>query len=337
MKSELSKSEQIKKYLSKKMVLGFTALLMGVAIIVVCSIIPLAIEPSKWNSAEFISDEIILVALTIMGEVCLALIGQGYNQAQPMSKIARATTEFEKSLEENIGNQITAFDQWVKQRLEPHDQEDKYLRLLHNQGIENTNYLKLEREELKKCLVAPQKINGIYYRQITKNQYKMILEIMDGKYSIRFVSCDIYRKLSKIDNDKTISEKLSNQQKKRSATLVASVFSKSILVVCSGLIFGALVPTGGSFETTTMLMKLFTRMFCFASAGFFGFFVGQQINDIDAEYIADKVDVHKRYKSDVDFKPLTEQELARSEFIESVKTQNREYMIELKEKENGSV
>ena len=334
MKTELSKSEQIKKYLSKKMILGFTAMLMGLAIIVVCSIVPLAIEPSKWNSAEFISDEIILVALTIMGEVCLALIGQGYNQAQPMSKIARATTEFEKSLEENIGNEITAFDQRVKQRLEPHDQNEKYLRLLHNIGIENTHYLTLERTELKKCLEAPQKIKGVYYRQITKQQFKVIEEIMNGKFSINFVSCDIYRKLSKIDNDKTISEKLSNQQKKKSATLISSVFTKSLLVVCTGLIFGALVPTGGDFETTTILMKLFTRMFCFASAGFFGFFVGQQINDIDAEYIADKVDVHKRYKSDVAFKPLTEQELARNEFIESVKLQN---LIELKEIENGSV
>ncbi len=326
MKDGLTTSEQIKKYLNKKMMLGISALMFGVAIIFVCSIVPLAIEPSKWNSASFISDEIIVIALTILGEVCLLMIGQSYNEAQAVSKIAKAIVDFNKSLEEYVGSKIVAFDQWIKSVLEPNDQKDRYKRLLRNAGIENMHYFDLTRKELKSLLKQPMTTGSggdkIYYRQLTKKQYKLIVAILDGEFTINFVSPDTYRKLSKIDTDKNTSEKLANQQKKKTLTVVNSVFTKSLIVLACGLIFGALVPTGAEQTTGETFMKLFTRLFSFTSAGFVGFMLGGQINDIDAEYIRDKIDVHKRFASDKDFKPLTEQELAKKEFAEYVKEQN---------------
>ena len=137
------------------------------------------------------------------------------------------------------------------------------------------------------------------------------------------MSPDTYRKLSKIDVDKTTSEKLANQQKKKTYTVLNSVFTKTLIVLASGLIFGALIPTGNEQELGETFLKLFTRLFSFTSAGFVGFMLGGQINDIDAEYIREKIDVHKRFASDKDFKPLTEQELAKQEFAEYVKEQNK--------------
>ena len=324
---ELTTSEQIKKYLSKKMLLGVSALMFGIAIIFVCSIVPLAIEPSKWNSAEFISDEIIVIALTVLGEICLLMIGQSYNEAQAVSKIAKATVDFNKSLEINVSEKIVAFDQWVRAVLEPNDQKDRYKRLLRNAGLENAHYFELTRAELKQLLKQPiSRGSGgdkIYFRQLTKKQYKLIIDILDGNYTINFVSPDIYRKLSKIDTDKNTSEKLANQQKKKVLTVLNSVFTKSLMVLACGLIFGALVPTGNEQTMGETFMKLFTRLFSFTSAGFVGFMLGGQINDIDAEYIRDKIDVHKRFASDKDFKPLSEQELAKKEFAEYVKEQNK--------------
>lgn len=331
--SAITDSEKIKKYLSKKMLLGFTALLMGVAIIFVCSIVPLMIDPTKWNSTEFISDEIIIVALTIMGEVSVLMIGQSYNSAQDVSKISRATVEFNHSLENHITS-ITAFAQWVKMRLEKEDQHERYVRLLHYHGVENMGYLDLDYSDLKQCLEKTIERDKVYYRQITKKQYKLICDIKQGKYVINFVDAYTYIKLSKIDLDKTVSEKMANQQKKKSLTLLNSVFTKTLLVICTGLIFGALVPTGDHYETATALMKLFTRLFSFSSAGFCGFFVGQQINDIEAEYILEKVEVHKRYASDKDFKPLDEQQLARQEFARQVQEDNKEYMKQLENNSN---
>ena len=335
---ELTTSEQIKKYLSKKMLLGVSALFFGVAIIFVCSIVPLAINPEKWNSPEFISDEIIVVALTILGEVCLLMIGQSYNEAQPVSKLARAIVDFNKSLEENIKDKIVAFDQWIRAVLEPNDQKDRYRRLLRNAGLENVHYFDLSREELKECLKHPITTGSggdkIFYRQLTKKQYKLIIGILNGEYTINFVSPDTYRKLSKIDTDKNTSEKLANQQKKKTAMVVNSVFTKTLIVICTGLIFSALVPTGSEQGIAKTFLKLFTRLFAFTSSGFVGFMLGGQINDIDAAYIRDKIDVHKRFACDTDFKPLSEQELAKKEFAEYVREQNRVEMgkIELHNK-----
>ncbi len=327
MKEGLTTSEQIKKYLNKKMILGVSALLLGVAIIFVCSIVPLAIDPKQWNDAGFISDEMIIIALTVLGEVCLLMIGQSYNEAQPVSKLARAIVDFNRSIETLIDTKIVAFDQWIRRVLEPQDQKDRYKRLLRNAGIENTHYFELSRNELKTLLKQPMtKGSGgdkIYFRQLTKKQYKLILEILDGKWVINFVTPDTYRKLSKIDVDKTTSEKLANQQKKKTYTVINSVFTKSLIVLASGLIFGALVPTNDTQTMGETFMKLFTRLFSFTSAGFVGFMLGGQMNDIDAEYIRDKIDVHKRFASDKDFKPLSEQELAKKEFAEYVKEQNK--------------
>lgn len=324
--SGLTTSEKAKKFLTKKMLLGVTALIVGVAIIFVSSIVPLMIDPSQWNNAGFISDEIINVALTILGEVCLIMIGQAYNQATDISNLAKARVEFDKSVEENVGDKITGFDQWIKQVLEPRDQHSRYTRLLHYLSIENEKYLDLGRSDLKRLLKDPNKIDGIFFRQLNKKQYKLILEILDGKEVINFVDPSTWRKLSKIDTDKTPSEKLANQQKKKSSTVLWSVLTKSMLVVGCGLIFGALIPTGGTQSIGETLMKLFTRLFCFSSAGFMGFFVGCQMNDIDAEYILEKIDVQRQYHSDINFKPLSEQELAKKEFESRVKRENEEYM-----------
>lgn len=325
MKEGLTTSEQIKKYLNKKMILGVSALFFGVAIIFVCSIVPLAVDPKQWNSATFISDEMIIIALTVLGEVCLLMIGQSYNEAQPVSKIAKARVAFDKSLDENVKNPV-ACDQWVRDVLEKKDQRDKYRRILRNAGLENMHYFELTRQELKQLMSQPMSRGAggdkIYFRQLTKKQYRLIIDILDGKYVIDFVSPDTYRKLSKIDVDKTTSEKLANQQKKKTYTVLNSVFTKTLIVLASGLIFGALVPTGDEQSIGETFLKLFTRLFSFSSAGFVGFMLGGQINDIDAEYILEKIDVHKRFASDKDFKPLTEQELAKKEFAEYVKEQN---------------
>lgn len=326
MKEGLTTSEQIKKYLNKKMILGASALFFSVAIIFVCSIVPLAIDPQQWNDPTFISDEMIIVALTILGEVCLLMIGQSYNEAQPVSKLARAKVEFDKSLETNVGNKPVAHDQWVREVLEKQDQRDKYRRLLRNAGIENAHYFELTRQELKMLLKQPLSRGAggdkVYFRQLTKKQYKLILEILNGNYVIDFVSPDTYRKLSKIDVSKTTSEKLANQQKKKTYTVLNSVFSKTLIVLASGLIFGALIPSGDEQQIGETFLKLFTRLFSFTTAGFIGFILGGQINDIDAEYIKEKIDVHRRFASDKDFKPKTEQELAKEEFAEYVKDQN---------------
>jgi hypothetical protein len=330
----INTSEKMKRFLNRKILLGLLALFLGVCIIFVCSIVPLAIDPSRWGTTGFISDEIILVALTIMGEVCMIMIAQPYNAGDANSKIAKERALFNSSLINIVKDRFAEFEQWCHQVLEPNDLLDKEHKLLNSVGITNYEYLELDRNTLKElCSHAVEYDKSKHFRQLNKQQYRTIIDILDGKCKIDFVYPLTYLKLDKIDLDKNTSEKMSNQQKKKTLMLVWSVATKSLIVVATGLIFGALMPTGATQTTGETLMKLFVRLFDFASAGFVGFFVGCQINDMDAEYIHEKVLTHIRFNNDKNFKPLNEEELAHKEWkeyqIKEVKKGNAELMNNL--------
>ena len=330
----INTSEKMKRFLNRKILLGLLALFLGICIIFVCSIVPLAIDPSRWGTTGFISDEIILVALTIMGEVCMIMIAQPYNAGDPNSKIAKERALFSSSLTNNIKDRFAEFEQWCHQVLEPNNLIDKEHKLLNSVGITNYGYLELDRNVLKElCSHAIEYDKSKHFRQLNKKQYKTIIAILDGKCKIDFVCPLTYLKLDKIDLDKNTSEKMANQQKKKTLMLIWSVMTKSFVVVATGLIFGALMPTGATQTTGETLMKLFIRLFDFASAGFVGFFVGCQINDMDAEYIHEKVLTHIRFNNDKNFKPLNEEELAHKEWkeyqIKEVKKGNAELMNNL--------
>ena len=337
----MNTSEKMKRFLNKKIMLGLLALFLGVCIIFVCSIVPLAIDPSKWGTIEFISDEIILVALTIIGEVCMIMVAQPYNAGDPNSKIAKSRVAFNDSLIDIVRERFAEFEQWCHQVLEPNDLIDKEHKLLNSVGITNYKYLELSRKELEELLTHPIEYDkATHFRQLNKQQYKMIINILDGKCRINFVNPLSYLKLDKIDLDKNTSEKMANQQKKKILILIWSVVSKSLMVLATGLIFGALMPTGQEQTTGEVLMKLFTRLFDFASAGFVGFFIGCQINDTDSEYINEKIITHTRFNNDKKFKPLAEEELAHKEWVnyktQEVKEGNAKLMnnlsaIEMKE------
>lgn len=315
-------NDKLKRFANKKIVLGGMAMLFGIVIIFVCSIVPVIIDPSRWGSTEFISDETIICALTIFGEIAMVMVGQPYNAGIPESNIARARVKFNESVKENITN-LCGFYQWIKKVLQVNDQKEKYHTILETEGITNYKILELERNELKELVKAPQKYNGMFFKQITKKQYKTIIDILDGKHKIDFVAPQNYITNKCFDNSKTVSEKMSNQQKKKAYVLTLSILSKTLLTLAVGLIFGALMrDVTAQIKPDEVIVKLVVRLFAFSSSGFMGFIVGVQINDIDAEYVEEKTRVHQLFKDDKDFKPLTEEEEAKQEFIARVKTEN---------------
>lgn len=321
--------DTIKKYSNKKSILGVLAVLLGVAVIFVTSIVPLAIDPSKWNTREFISNEIVQVAITLLGEVSCIMTAQAVNGSDPRSKLAKAKVRFNESLDKNVGDRVFAFTQWVRYVLQPKDLSDKYFRLLRSAGIENKAYLNLSRSDLKSCLNAPMKIDDKFYRQINPKQYKLLIEILNGKHGIDFVSPETYLKLSKLDLDKNSSEKLSNQTKKTTLMMLNSIVRKTLSVLAVGLVFGALIPTGVDKTVGETLTTLFSRLMTFGSASFVGYFVGCEINDVNAEYIEERILTHIKFKEDKTFVPKTEEEIAKQEFKLRVKKENEEQMAKL--------
>lgn len=309
-------TEKINVLKNKKILLGLLACLFGLCVIVITSVVPLVLKPENWGTPSFVSDLIINCAIAVIAMVGLIMVGISYNALQPNSKLAKAIVEFKESVATRIDPRLIAFIQWIKQVLEPNDQQDTYRKALKSVKITDTDYLKLTEPQLLALLKEPLKLEEHYYSQLNKKQYKVLTDILNGKYEIDFVDPWDWTKNSKYATTKNHSEKQSTRQKKKTSVLLYQVGFRLIVVIVISLIATGLVKdTQAQISTEEIMLKLFLRLFNFFGSAFLGFGVGCLINDFDAEYLLDKIDVHKEFESDKTFVAKTDQELKKEEYI----------------------
>lgn len=313
---------------SKKLVLGVLSFLLVLAVIVVSAFSELTMNPSNWKSSAFISKELIQVAIAVMSMVCFINIGKSGNDLDSRSNIARARKEFMESIDKIKSKGVNGFLQWVKHTKQKIDQQDENESLLHSVGITNLAYLDLSYNELETLLSQPYSkelpSGKTYFNQINKEQHDTILKIKNGKNAIPFINPTEYLVLSKGSRVVSDSRKLSQQAKKETMTMVVDVGSRMVSVLMFGMIMGAFVVESLSEDAdiTRNLMNLFTRLSTALTSAFMGYMSGCKLNDITAEYINIKIAVHLQYLDDREFKPLSEQEIAKRNFAEFVKKEN---------------
>ena len=315
-----------KRKINKKILLGFVSLLACIGIIVVTSFFPFIIDPSKFLTKEFLTNELIIVAIVIFATISTIFIGQASNSSNPNSEIAKAKVSFNESMAK-ITN-INAFFQWVRKVLQPEDIKLIKERELRKVGIEDFEILKLEISEIEKLVNEPLRIGGHYYKKITEEQAKAVIYIKT-KLKIFLVQPNYYLTFNSNDVDKTITERSSNESKKKTNVIIISILSKLSMTIAIAMIFASFVPLDNS-ETITQTacwMTFISRISAMVSSSFMGFMIGSQINDIDADYIRMRVMVHKKFLEDKDFKPLSQQEEAREELVERVKKENQQVLM----------
>lgn len=319
----------IKLFNNKKLLLGILSLIVAVLLIVMCSVVPVIIDPNKWATTEFISDQIIICAIVIIAMVSTIMIGQAWNAGREDSELAKARVKFFNSVELIVNT--SAFFQWVKQIREEEDLEHEKRNMLMRVGVNDTKVLNLSRSQLKALVQNPQKYDNHFFRQITKVQYKTIIDILNGKANIDFVDPQNYLFIKSTDTKATISKKMANEQKKKTSYLSLSIMGRLLCSLVVGMIFAGLAKdiSQGN-DTATIMIKLLSRLSSFTTSSFMGFWVGCQINDIEATYIQTKVLVQQQYLQEKDnFKAKTEEELAKEEYE---KTQ-KEVKIDISKKE----
>ncbi len=313
---------------NRKIVLGFFTFICAIGVVALCSFFPFVIDPSRWQTEEFLSDELIIVAIVIFSIVCMMMISQASNAQNPLSKIAKARVKFlgrtdngahiEGSVERiTKHDRISAFSQWVQRVMQPQDIQSAKERILIKSGIEDFTVLKLTESELKALLSKPQKYGDRFYDVITKKQYLNIKKAKGLK--LYLVDPTYYLTCSSISSEKTITEKSGKESIKKGTLLTWSIVSKSVLTVILAMIFASLVydMTAGEAGVTAW-MKFASRMFSMATSSFMGYMVGCQTNDIDADFIDMKCLAHDKFFEDKDFKPMSQQELAKEAFAKRV-------------------
>ena len=324
MKSKLTQTELFKKFSNRKIILGILMIVFAGVFIGITSFIPFIITKEKLASAKFWTDELIIIAVTILSMVSAMFVGQASNAQDARSEIARAKVAFMSSVTTVT---INAFCQWVKKVLQPNDIQAVKERELRKIGVDDYTILKLQDNEIRALAENAQKYGDRYYSQLSLKQVEAILILKDGVKRIHLVEPEYYLTVSSIESDKTTSEKSGREQFVKTVRLTFSIASKIVLALIPAVIFAALARdlSQDAVDKAEAWATFIARMFALISSAFFGYIIGCQMNDIDADYINLKVSTHKKFKEDTDFHPLSQQELAKKEFVERVKRENQEY------------
>lgn len=335
--------EKIRKGVNKKVLLGVFSILMCLALIAVCSFVPFVIKPENWQTNEFLTDELIISAIVIMSMVSVIFIGQANNAQNENSRIARSRVDFFKSLEEVVSRNVNAFRQWVRKVLQPEDIKAIKERKLRNLGIDDVLVLELDDAQLVDLSISAQRYpipnaeseedqKGRYFKKITHEQLLGIRAIKSSDKTIKFVEPEYYLSVKNLTDSRTVSERAANEGKKKTFYLSSSIFSKLLVTIVSAMIFASLVrDLTADVDQAAAWAKFVSRMWAMISSSFMGYMVGTQMNDIDAEYIEMRIQVHTRYLQDTGFKPLSQQEEAKQEFVDRVK---EEQVLKLDNKSN---
>ena len=311
----------MRKMMNRKIVLGVAALICCVATIALCSFFPFIIDPSRWQTKEFLTDELIISAICVFSIVCVMFIGQASNAQNPGSNIAKARVRFSESLPK-VSKDVNAFSQWVRKVLQPGDIRAERERILLKAGIEDVSVLDLTEAEIASLVGLPQKYGDRFYKAITKQQAKAILSAK--RFKMRLVDPQYYLSCSNAGGEFTVSRKSGSEARKKGTLLSFSIASKILLTVAIGMIFASLafdMSSGAGGSQASAWMKFAARMSAMATSSFMGFLIGSQMNDIDADYVNIRCLVHDMFLQDRDFKPESQREEARGEFAERVRAE----------------
>lgn len=313
--------------LNRKVLLGLATLVLIVAIIAISSFIPFLIDFSKITTAKFITNELIIIVITISATVTVMFIAQASNGDNPRSDLCRARVDFQKSLD--LIDDLTRFYQWVKKVLRVQDKKEIVDREMMRIGLETEIYY-LEDYELKALSENPQKFGDKFYKKISVDQYSEIMKIKKMISKLKFVSPNYYTTVKNIEPNKTNSERAASETKKKVYYVLISLTSKIILTLIFAVIVASLVidTSEGGLTAQQAWMDFLSRMFSFVSSAFLGWCVGSKLNDIDAFYIVNRIEAHRLYREDKTFVKADE---GKEEYIERVK---REQIIKALQEEN---
>jgi hypothetical protein len=316
-----------KKYSDKKTVLAFLSFIIVLAITILSSIPEFVIKPEQILTTKFLTKLLMTLIIGVTALVCFILIGGTSNGMNPVSEIYKAREAFRTSAKDIIDHYYSAFKQWIERVRRPAKQIEVNKRVLRHIGITNLNYLDLDECDLRDLVKAPNKELGDKYgvRQITEDQFKVIMAIKEGKTSLKFLNVDDYLLEKTIGVDLTDEELLVNQFKKRNWIFSEKVGSRILILVVVAVTFGCIgwstiqtigEDTSVAQRTFTIIWDILTKLATAISSAFIGFIDGGKFNDFDASYLQIKSNIHVQFREDKEFKPLTEQELAKEEYIQ---------------------
>lgn len=289
---------------NKKILLGIMTMALVFAIIVVSSFWPFILDPSKIGTTEFITEQMIIAAITIFANVSMMYVSQASNAQNPRSEIAKAKVAFEASIKKILEH--TVFYQWVKRVLQQNDKRDVAEKGMLKLGVDFKVW-DLSNDEIRSLTVA-QKFGDTFYKPLTKKQIRGVFGLKKKVNSMKLVSPNYYTSCRSFMQNKNLSEIAASENSKKILTVVFQLMVKILFSLIGAMIFTSLVrdiaQDGGS--SASSWMRFLSRMFAYITSSFLGYMIGCKINDLDAFYITKRIEAHTLFLEDKDFKPIDE-------------------------------
>ena len=293
---------KLKTYImNRKILLGITALTIALVTIVISSFVPYLFKPENLTTYKFVTDLVINCAIVVLAMVATIFIGQASNAQNAKSNIAKATVKFRESREQIEQEGIRKFKLWIKKVQQPADIREMKSKLLFSHGIEDPTVLNLTVENIKELVNGPKEFNGVPYPSLTQEQCDVV-ELKTKGLKVKLVPPEYYINVKSIIDQRTVTQRAANESSKKALKLIVSVSSKLVLTIVFSSIFAMLAKDlTQKVDKLDAFVTMFVRLFNFFTSVFMGYLVGCQINDLDAEYIIMRADVHKEFLEDKDF------------------------------------
>ena len=292
-----SVSKKSAKGLNRKVAIGVISLLFTLATTAICSFFPFVIDPTLWMTTDFLTKELIIVAISMMALVSSCFIAMARNDEDPRSDISRARVEFMRTLQ-LIGNK-NIFSLWVKQVLQPEDIAQAKRMALSEVGVFDYDLIEFSIDELKSLIGKQASIRGKLRQELNQEQFDMLMKVKGNYPKFKLVGAEYYLICSSIGTSKTLSERSGNEGRTKLAIMSFTVISKILFTLVPAMILTSLVydaATGK--EMAQAWLDFFSRITAFMSGCFSGYLMGVKFNDVDASYIALRSLAHEKYAQD---------------------------------------
>ena len=328
MKIKPETRERLERLTNRKIILGITALSMGLIVICISSFVPYVFKPERLHSEAFITDLIINACIVILATISMLFISQTSNAQNPKSKIAKSTAAFRISKDLVKTKGYRKFRQWIKKVQQPGDIADIKERILMSAGIEDATVLNLSIPEIKSLEDKSQIIDNIPYPALTKEQIQIVIELKSKGVKVKLIPPEYYLSARNIAVRKTKSERAQNEGRKKNWTLILSLIARLTLLLAFSTILTTLAKDlVEEVDAKDAVITLFLRLWNFFTSCFLGYLLGCKLNDIDSEYIDMRVETHYEFLEDKEFVAIDVKEEAKQEFIERMKEEQRTPMI----------
>ena len=297
------------KKLNRKTFLTGISVLFAIIIIIITSVLNAGLNPDNWNSAEFLSNLIITIAIGIFGVISGQGMGDNYFRTNEKGLFVSTYNSY-NTMRTKINVHIDKFEDWNK-RLYAKEYYQKCVRYLkNNYGIKQAELI-LELDKNQVLLLEQPRFfetskGKTAFNSLTKEQIKAARKVLTGKIKMKYVHDSYFLNAYSKNKTQSMYEIASEQSKKQRQKYLSLMFYRVMVIIVFGFIMsGLVIDTQDSGGFNQAMINLISRLFTLFTSLAFGTLVASDLIKDECIYLDYKTTMLERFLIDVETNKFT--------------------------------